>query len=149
MDKPGTEGKMAICRQLVLPNEISAMTQLAPFVAEFSAAAELPEMLYNQIDLALDEAVTNVVMYAYPKGISGNVTITAEATEKQLTIILSDHGVPFDPTATEDPDITLSAEERPIGGLGIFLVKQVMDTIDYRRTPDGINELTLRKEIVR
>ncbi len=125
------------------------MTQLAPFVAAFSEAAELPEMLYNQIDLALDEAVTNVVMYAYPKGSSGDVTISAEATDTQLTIIISDHGVAFDPTRTEDPDITLSAEERPIGGLGIFLVKQVMDSIDYRRTPDGINELTLRKEIIR
>jgi sigma-B regulation protein RsbU (phosphoserine phosphatase) len=69
------------------------------------------------------------------------------ANEQYLKIVINDWGTPFDPTAKGDVDTTLSAEERPIGGLGIHLVRQIMDSINYERT-DGKNVLTLRKKIV-
>lgn len=72
--------------------------------------------------------------------------IDAEFADGQLTFVLSDSGTPFDPTQAGTPDLTLDAEERPIGGLGIFLVRQIMDTIVYRRS-DGKNILTLTKNI--
>jgi sigma-B regulation protein RsbU (phosphoserine phosphatase) len=74
----------------------------------------------------------------------GNVNIEAQINEKRLKFVISDHGTPFDPTEKEDADVTLSVEERPIGGLGIYLVRQIMDSVNYERL-DGMNVLTLRK----
>ncbi len=99
------------------------------------------------INLALEEAVVNVMSYAYQPGTTGNVNIDAMANESRLKFIISDWGTPFDPTAEKEVDTTLSAEERPIGGLGIHLVRQIMDSINYERI-DGMNVLTLRKKLV-
>ena len=96
------------------------------------------------VDLAVEETVVNVMNYAYPKGTMGVVNIVATTNEKYLTITISDNGKPFDPTKQSDIDTTLSAEERPIGGLGIYLVRQIMDDISYERK-DGRNILSLRK----
>ena len=94
--------------------------------------------------LALEEAVVNVMNYAYPIGTQGDVNITANCTDKDIKIIITDGGKAFDPTTTNKADTTLNAEERPIGGLGILLVQQLMDTINYERTDDK-NVLTLKK----
>jgi sigma-B regulation protein RsbU (phosphoserine phosphatase) len=99
-----------------------------------------------QMNLAMEEAVVNVMSYAYPVDTVGNVTITAESDGEQLQFTIIDSGTPFDPTAKEEVDTTLSAEERPIGGLGIHLVRQLMDSINYERI-DGKNVLTLRKKL--
>ena len=84
--------------------------------------------------------------YAYPEGQQGNVEIEAMTDGQWLTFVIRDSGTPFDPTTKEDADTTLSAEERPIGGLGIFLVRQLMDVIQYQRDGDK-NVLTLRKKL--
>ena len=99
------------------------------------------------LNLAMEEAVVNVMDYAYPAGIKGKVCIEAEADDQQLSFVISDWGKPFDPTAKAEVDTTLSAEERPIGGLGIHLVRQIMDSINYERI-DEKNVLTLRKKLV-
>jgi sigma-B regulation protein RsbU (phosphoserine phosphatase) len=97
------------------------------------------------MNLAMEEAVVNVMSYAYPADTVGDVTIEAVTIADQLQFTITDSGTPFDPTAKEDVDTTLSAEERPIGGLGIHLVRQLMDSITYERI-DGKNVLTLRKK---
>jgi sigma-B regulation protein RsbU (phosphoserine phosphatase) len=84
--------------------------------------------------------------YAYPPGTEGTVTIEAVANENRLKIIISDNGIPFDPTKKEKVDTTLSAEERPIGGLGIHLVREIMDSVNYEYR-DHKNILTLRKKL--
>ena len=94
--------------------------------------------------LAVEEAVVNVMSYAYPLGTQGDITVEAKATEQWLKFIITDQGKAFDPTQGGDADTTLSAEDRPIGGLGILLVQQLMDTINYERV-DGNNVLTLKK----
>jgi sigma-B regulation protein RsbU (phosphoserine phosphatase) len=99
------------------------------------------------INLALEEAVVNVMTYAYPQETTGNVDIEAMANDERLKFTISDWGTPFDPTAQKEVDTTLSAEERPIGGLGIHLVRHIMDSINYERT-DGKNVLTLRKKLI-
>ena len=105
-----------------------------------------------QIDIALEEIYVNVSSYAYPDGVNpfkgGEVTIRVEDTEdpKSVAITLTDRGIPFDPLAKEDPDITLSAEERRVGGLGIFMVKKSMDLMKYEYK-DGQNILTFRKDL--
>ena len=98
------------------------------------------------LNLALEEAVVNVMEYAYPEGQKGNVEIEVTADQQWMTFVITDTGIAFDPTTKEDADTTLSAEERPIGGLGIFMVRQLMDVIDYKRK-DNKNVLTLRKKL--
>jgi sigma-B regulation protein RsbU (phosphoserine phosphatase) len=99
-----------------------------------------------KMNLAIEEAVVNVMNYAYPAGEEGTVTIDAKADGTTLTFVIIDNGTPFDPTAKGEVDTTLSAEERGIGGLGIHLIRQLMDSINYERN-NGRNVLTLVKKL--
>ena len=134
-----------ITRKLVLPNDIVTIPQLNEFIDTVAEEVGLDMSLTMSLNLALEEAVVNVMDYAYPEGQRGDVDIEVTADQQWLTFVISDTGIAFDPTAKEDVDTTLSAEERPIGGLGIFLVRQLMDVIDYKREGNK-NVLTLRKK---
>jgi anti-sigma regulatory factor (Ser/Thr protein kinase) len=98
------------------------------------------------LNLALEEAVVNVMSYAYPEGTKGDVDIEVVKGPQYLDFIISDSGKPFNPTTKEDPDTNLSVEERPIGGLGIHIIRQIMDSVHYERK-ENRNNLTLRKNI--
>jgi anti-sigma regulatory factor (Ser/Thr protein kinase) len=105
------------------------------------------EVLQFKLRLSIEEAVENVVRYAYDGGIGWLEAGTSlDQDSLVLTIELRDAGVPFNPLEKEDPDVTLSADEREIGGLGIFLCKKMMDTIEYRYE-DGNNVLTMTKKV--
>ena len=96
------------------------------------------------VEVAVDELFTNIASYAYPDG-DGKAVIRIDDSEKgAITITLIDWGTPFDPLKHEDPDISLLAEDRPIGGLGIFMVRKTMDDVQYEYK-DGMNILTIRK----
>ena len=131
-------------RSLTLPNDINTIPQLNEFID--TVCEELEIDMAMSLNLAMEEAVVNVMDYAYPEGTEGEVDIEAIADEAQLHFTISDSGKPFDPTAKEEVDTTLSAEERPIGGLGIHLIRQLMDNISYERK-DGKNILRLSKNI--
>ena len=133
-------------KTLVLQNDIRQIPELAVFVDGLAEEMSLDPSLAMGLNLALEEAVTNVMMYAYPAGESGTVEIEVDAREDRVVFRLTDAGVPFDPTAAPAADITLGVEERPIGGLGIFLVRQIMDSVVYERR-DGRNILTLTKNV--
>ncbi len=124
---------------IIMRNDI----QQIPTLAEWIEGLAIPEALNMTINLALEESVTNVMLYAYPDG-PGKVLIESEKDSKKITFVISDHGIPFDPTQSPEADISLSAEERAIGGLGIHLVRQIMDEIRYERK-DDMNVLTLVK----
>ena len=141
------EKDMKLQRSITLPNDIEKVPVLAEFVDEVCEIVGFDMSTTMGINLALEEAVVNVMSYAYQPGTMGNVNIEAIANETRLKFIISDWGTPFDPTAEKEVDTTLSAEERPIGGLGIHLVRQIMDSINYERI-DGMNVLTLRKKLV-
>ena len=100
-----------------------------------------------QIDVAVEELFVNIALYAYPSG-SGIATICISILNdpKTAEISLSDSGIPFDPLAKEDPDISLNADEREIGGLGIYMARKTMDEITYENS-DGLNITTIRKKI--
>lgn len=127
--------------RIVMRNDI----QQIPTLAEWVEGLNIPEALNMTINLALEEAVTNVMLYAYPNA-NGSVIIDAEKTDGKIVFTISDTGIPFDPTKQKEADITLSAEERSIGGLGIHLVRQIMDSISYERK-DNKNILTLEKKL--
>ena len=97
-----------------------------------------------QIDIAIEEIFVNIAHYAYPEA-EGEAVISVDSGEgPSVTITFEDEGIPYDPLKNEDPDITLSAEDRPIGGLGIFMVKKSMDEVSYEYK-DGKNRLTIKK----
>lgn len=100
-----------------------------------------------QIDVAIDELFSNIARYAYPDG-PGKATVGIEFDEenRMCSVVFSDEGIPFDPLAQQAPDTSLPLMDRPVGGLGIFLVKKTMDAVEYRHE-NGRNILTIRKRI--
>lgn len=133
-------------KTLILQNDVQQVPQLAQFVDEICETLEIDMATAMKLNLAIEEAVVNVMDYAYPIGTVGNVNIEVQENNNQLEFIISDSGEPFDPTTKGEIDTTLSAEERSIGGLGIHLVRQIMDSISYERE-EGKNILTLRKKL--
>lgn len=131
---------------LTLHNDVQEVPLLATFMDSISEENGMDMEMSMNVNLAVEEAVVNVMNYAYPEGTVGEVKIDASVAEGLLTITIADGGSPFDPTEKENPDINLPAEERSICGLGILLVRQFMDTVAYQHT-DGMNILTLTKRI--
>ena len=114
------------------------------FLEEQMDLAELPMKISMQVSVAFEEMYVNVCHYAYPNE-DGTVLVRIVAEDGVLKITLDDTGLPYDPLKKEDPDITLSAEERSIGGLGIFIVRKTMDDMQYEYK-DGHNILTILKK---
>lgn len=133
-----------INKELILQNEISEISKLPSFIEAIGEELELPPSLTFNFNLVLEEAISNIIFYAYPNQTGKEISVQAATVANSLVFTLTDSGQAFDPTQVEADDITLSAAERPIGGLGIFLIKQIMDKLEYRRT-DGKNILTLEK----
>jgi anti-sigma regulatory factor (Ser/Thr protein kinase) len=133
-------------KSIVLNNDIQEVPLLATFVEGVCEEVGMDAATTMQMNLAMEEAVVNVMNYDYPIGEKGEIAIEATTDNGMLNFVIKDSGTPFDPTAKEDADTTLSAEERPIGGLGIFLVKQIMDNVSYEYK-EGKNVLTLSKRI--
>lgn len=133
-------------RHLVLHNDIQQIPQLADFVETIAQEKHLSQSLAMGINLALEEAVSNVILYAYPKETDGLVDVEAILRKDSLEFIIIDSGVPFDPTAAPDIDTALPVEQRSIGGLGIHLVRELMDSVNYERK-DGKNYLRMIKKL--
>ena len=135
--------------ELTLEAKTENLDKVLSFVDGHLEEQECPMKTQMQIDIAVEELFVNIAHYAYNPEV-GPVTIRVEVQKEPLavTITFIDHGVPYDPLAKEDPDITLSAEERQIGGLGIFMVKKSMDDIAYEYK-DGQNILYIKKKILR
>lgn len=138
------EKPIVFCETLNLNNKVSEITKLNAFVKSATTALNMETGLANQIKLAVEEAVTNIIDYAYQNGTEGNISVTIEADESRIRFIITDSGAEFDPTSVSKADTTLSVEERPIGGLGVFLVRNLMDSINYERV-DGKNVLRMEK----
>ena len=133
-------------KSIVLPNDVEEVSKLTAFVEEVCETMGFDGALTAQLTLAIEEAVVNVMKYAYPPQKRGDVTIEAQSNDLRLKFTIIDSGMPFDPTVRAEVDTTLSAEDRPIGGLGIHLVRKIMDSINYERV-DSLNVLTLRKKL--
>ena len=134
-------------KELTVAATVENIELVTDFVNEQLEALDCPVKAQMQIDIAIDELFGNIAHYAYNPDV-GDATVRVEVTEEPLSVIITfiDGGVPYDPLASADPDITLSAEERAIGGLGIFMVKKTMDEITYRYE-GGKNILSIRKKI--
>lgn len=127
------------------PATDESLADALAFVEEELEKYDCPVKTVMQITICVEEMFVNVAHYAYADT-EGEVTLTMDIENRLFSITLTDAGLPFDPLAKEDPDITLSAEERDIGGLGIFMVKKSMNEVTYERK-DGKNIFTMKKEI--
>lgn len=126
-------------------NRIDELTRVESFLGELGDEWDLPMPLVYSINLALEEGLANIVSYGFDDDTDHVIEIVFVKNDDELTITLIDDGHEYDPTLKEDPDITLPAEERPIGGLGIFLIKRIMDKVEYQRK-DNRNYLILTKK---
>ena len=131
---------------LSIKNDIHEVSRLNAFQKSFYEKLNLEKSLSRRLQLSVEETVVNVIEYAYPLGMRGDITVKMMWNGKSLKIVVVDAGVMFDPTLVETPDTSLMAEERRVGGLGIHLVRKLMDSVNYERE-DGKNILTLVKTI--
>ena len=138
--------EMVLEESLVLQNDVRQVKTLNAFVQQVMERLGIDAKLGKQIKLAVEESVVNVMDYAYPPEMTGDIEIQATSDNEWLKFVIKDNGVAFDPTEKEKADTTLSVEDRPVGGMGILLVRELMDSINYERT-GGKNVLTLKKRI--
>ena len=141
-----TTFEMSLGETLTLNNDIRQVPKLNAFMDSATEKLQLDSTLAHKLRLAVEEAVVNVMEYAYPVENNGEITIKVMSDGHRLKVIIIDNGIPFDPTTIEKADTTLSVEERKIGGLGLLLVRELMDNINYERE-DNRNILTLIKII--
>ena len=134
-------------KELTVAAVVQNLDTVTDFVNEQLEACDCPMKAQMQIDIAIDELFSNIAHYAYSPEV-GDATVRVEVTEEPLAVVITfiDRGVPYDPLAKADPDTTLSAEERQIGGLGIYMVKKSMDDITYEYK-DGQNILSIKKNL--
>lgn len=134
-------------KELTIDATVENIETVTEFVNEQLEALECPMKAQMQIDIAIDELFSNIAYYAYNPEI-GPATVRVEVVENPVSVLITfiDNGVPYDPLKEQDPDITLSAEDRKIGGLGIYMVKKSMDNVSYEYK-DGQNILTIKKTL--
>ena len=142
----GVLEKEKCMKEITLEADIKNIPVVTEFVDGILEEHDCSMKAQIQIDVAIDELFSNIARYAYAPG-TGMATVKVEADNTPaVNITFIDKGIPYNPLAKEDPDVTLSAEERKIGGLGIFMVKKSMDDMFYEYK-DGSNILTIRKNI--
>ena len=127
-------------------NDVAELERLNQFLATFWASNELPEDAIFDFNLALEEVFANVVLYGFQDAGEHEVHIALESQNGMVSLTVEDEGVPFNPLDAPEVDVTASLEERPIGGLGILLVRKLMDGIEYAREGDR-NRLVMTKRV--
>ena len=130
-------------KELIVDAKVEKLDTVLSFVDEFLESIEMPMNIMMKVDIAVEELFVNIASYAYSDN-NGKATIQIEENKDNVCISFIDSGKPYNPLKKEDPDITLSAEDRQIGGLGIYMVKKSMDNVEYEYI-DGKNVLRITK----
>ena len=146
-DSESMEGPVPMIHRLIMKNEMTEVGRLRTFFFSVCREYGIDDETTKTLYLALEEWVANVIGYAYPKGMRGHVEVTADVSDGVLTLVIKDHGMPFDPTQQAEVVVVANLNDRAIGGLGIYLVRTIMDTVTYERTADGYNPLVLTKNV--
>ena len=133
-------------KEIKLKNQVGELERVAVFIEEICEELGLGMELQMNLNLVMEEMVSNVIFYAYPEGTDAEIGLMAEYDGKELTFVLSDQGREFDPTLKEDADVDVNPIDREIGGMGIWIVKNIMNQVTYQRL-EGKNLLTMKKEI--
>ena len=133
-------------KEISIKNEVGELARVASFVEEIGEELGLDMELQMNLNLVMEEMVSNVIFYAYPKETSADIELVAESDGKELTFVLSDQGKEFDPTLKDDADPNVNPIDREIGGMGIYIVKNIMNQVTYQRL-EGKNLLTMKKSM--
>ena len=133
-------------KHFVIENQIGELSTLAEQIDDLAAQWDLGQAMAMNINLVVEEAVSNIIFYAFNNNNKHKIKISISLENKLLTIKITDDGIPFNPLEQQQPDINLPAEERPVGGLGIFLISHMMDELNYIRKGNQ-NILTLYKSL--
>ena len=131
--------------ELSLANDLQEIARAAERIDEYCAARELSPQIAYAVNLSIDEILTNTISYGYDDGEAHLIGLTLRLDGDTLVVVIEDDGRPFDSSQETDPNIDATLEERALGGLGLFLVQQMMDDVDYRRQ-DERNVVTLTKK---
>ena len=131
---------------MILKNDVSELEKVMSFITELCAHNSIPPETEYDLNLALDEIITNVVKHAYPAGEEHQFAVHLALEDHEFVARIEDDGKEFDPTAHPAPNLDTPLEERKEGGLGIFLVRQIMTSVEYQRQ-DGKNIITVRKKL--
>ena len=140
-----SDASRATCRELVILASVGNLENLQAMVESCLVSAACPVKTRWEIQVAVEEIFINIALYAYAPD-SGTASVRINVSEKTNTAVIAfaDRGVPYNPLAKEDPDISLPAKDQKIGGLGIFMTKKLMDEVTYEYR-DGQNILTMKK----
>ena len=133
-------------KEISIKNRMEELARVNLFIEEICEELGLDMELQMNLNLVIEEMVVNVISYAYPEGTEANIELKAESNGKELTFVLSDRGREFDPTLSESPDMNVNPAERELGGMGIYIVKNIMNEVTYQRL-EGKNLLTMKKDI--
>jgi serine/threonine-protein kinase RsbW len=121
------------------------LDDMREFVGQAAADTGLDEKQVYAVQLAVDEACTNIIEHAYGGECDDEIEITCNVQDEGLTVIIRDHGQTFDPTIVPEPNLKASLAERGIGGLGLYLIRKMMDDVRFESSPDSGNVLTMLK----
>lgn len=133
---------------IAIENRRSEVPRLIDGVLGYYRAQGCPKTVLGELDLLLEEWLTNVISYGFPSSASGQILAKASLKDDMMEVRVSDSGTPFDPRLVPAPDLSLPLEERPIGGLGVHMIKKLADGLEYERR-DGSNHVTFRKSFTR
>ena len=146
LPEPAPEREWKTMKELTLEATLENLTQVTDFLGRELEAAGCPMKAQIAISIAAEEIYVNIAHYAYAPE-TGDAALCLELVPEPPAAVLTfrDRGVPFDPLAKPDPDVTLAAEDRAVGGLGIFIVKKTMSPVTYKRR-SGLNILKMGKD---
>jgi len=138
---------MIMRKEIKIKNQVGELEHVAAFIEEIGEELGLDMEMQMNLNLVMGEMVSNVIFYAYPEGTEATIELKAESDGKELTFVLSDRGREFDPTLREDLDVETNPADRDLGGMGIYIVKNIMNQVSYQRL-EGKNLLTMKKDII-
>jgi serine/threonine-protein kinase RsbW len=134
-----------LIQKRIFPGQFVSLSKISKFVVGAAGAAGLGEEAVYAVEMAVDEACTNIIEHAYGGEGRGNIECTCQINQDGLTVLLRDYGSPFDPSNVPEPDVNAAIEDREVGGLGLYLIHKLMDEVHFEFTPDFGNVLTMVK----
>ncbi len=134
-------------KTVTFPGRYESLAEIAKYVRQAAQQADLDSLAQYQVETSVDEACTNIIEYAYQGENKGEIDCTCVVTPGELTVILVDHGKPFNPDEIPEPDIDAPLEDRQTQGLGLYIMRQWMDEIHFEFTADCGNQLRMVKRV--
>lgn len=134
-------------KQLLITSRTKNLAVVREFISSAAVEVNLPENIVGDIVLAVDEACTNIIKHAYKYSPDGDIKIKLKYSDKKIVVEITDHGASFHPQAVPKPDLKKYFEEKRVGGLGMYLMKSLMDDIRYTSVPGKYNQVSLTKKM--